>query len=90
MFFQEKELADVIGLKCGHRCRADPIEATTYSLQAEGQKLEKFRANAEAELTVDVEEQGSERKKAYDMEVSLNFCRDDVARVRILILPLLH
>ena len=39
---------------------------------------------------MDVEEQGSERKKAYHMEVPLNFRRDRVARVRILILPLLY
>ena len=53
----------MISLKCGHRCRADPVEATTYSLQAEGEELRKFRADAAAELTVEVEDQDKEKKK---------------------------
>ena len=69
----------MISLKCGHRCRADPVEATTYSLQAEGEELKKFRTDAAAELTVEVEE----KKKTYDMEVSLNVLREDVARVSL-------
>ena len=71
----------MISLKCGHRCRADPVEATTYSLQAEGEELKKFRAEAAAELTVKVEEQDIEMEKTYDMEVPLNVPREDVARV---------
>ena len=78
--FQEKELSDVISLKCGHRCRADPVEATIYCLEAEGEDLKKFRADAAAELTVEVEEQD---KKTYDMEVTLNVLREDVVRVRL-------
>ena len=86
MFFQEKELSEVISLKYGHRCRADPVEATTYSLQAQGEELKKFRADAAAELTVEVEE----KEKKYDMEVPLNFLRDDVAAVRTLIISILQ
>ena len=73
-------------MRCGHRCRADPIEATTYSLEAEGEVREKFRANAAAELTVDVEEspeEGNEQKK-YNMKVPVNISRDNVAEVRTL------
>ena len=73
-------MSDVLTLKCGHRCRADPVEATTYSLEAKGEELMKFRSNAAAELTV--EEQDKEQKKTYDMEVVINVPRDDVARVR--------
>ena len=87
--FQEKELSEVISLKCGHRCRADPVEATTYSLQAEGGELRKFRADAAAQLTIEVEEEAKEKKKKYDMEVPVNFLRDDVAAVRTLIISIL-
>ena len=78
---QEKELSEVISLECGHRCRADPVEATTYSLQAEGEELQKFRANAAAELTVEVEEQDIEKEETYDMEVPLNVLQEGVAVV---------
>ena len=75
----------MLSLKCGHRCRADPVEATTYSLQAEGKELKKFRADATAELTVDIEEQDKEKKKTYDMEIPLNVSRDDAVRLEILL-----
>ena len=78
---QEKELSEVISLKCGHRCRADPVEATAYSLQAKGEELKKFKAEAAAELTVEVEEQDIEKEKTYDMEVPLNVLQEGVARV---------
>ena len=78
---QEKELSEVISLKCGHRCRADPVEATTYSLQAEGEELKKFRANAAAELTVEVEEKDMEKEKTYGMDVPVNVLKEGVAGV---------
>ena len=78
---QEKELSEVISLKCGHRCRADPVEATTYSLQAEREELKKFRANAAAQLTVEVEEKDIGKEKTYDMEVPLNVLQEGVAGV---------
>ena len=71
----------MINLECGHRCRADPVEAITYSLQADGEELKKFKANAAAELTIDVEEQDIEKEKRYDMEVPLNVLREDIAGV---------
>ena len=79
--FQKKELSEVINLRCGHRCRADPVEATTYSLQAEGEELKKFRADAAAELTIGIVEHDIEKEKTYDMEVPLNVLPEGVAGV---------
>ena len=73
----------MISLKCGHRCRADPIEATTYSLQAQGEELKEFRTDAAAELTAEVEQQDIEMEKTYDLEVPLNVLREDVAEVSL-------
>ena len=54
----------------------NPFKATTYSLQAEREELRKFRTDAAAELTVEVEQE-----KKYDMEIPLNVLRENVAGV---------
>ena len=56
----------VINLEYGHRCRADPVEAAIYSLEAKGEELEMFRANASAELTVELEEVAEEEQKTEE------------------------
>ena len=78
-FFQKKDLSEVINLECGHRCRADPIEATTYSLKAEGKGLKKFKAEAAAKLKVKVEKQDKVKKETYHMQVPLNLSPEYVA-----------
>ena len=39
-----------------HRCRAEPFEATVYSLEATDKTLEIFKTNFEAELTIEADE----------------------------------
>ena len=82
--FQEKELLDVINLEYGHRCRAEPVEAAIYSLEAKGENLEKFRAIATAEVTVELEENTEQQEKKYEyssMELPVDFSKEDVAKV---------
>ena len=62
-YFKEKKLVDVIGSGNIHRCRTKPYEATIYSLEAEGEINEKFRATNKTELTLTVEETSEERGK---------------------------
>ena len=84
-FTQEKDLLAVIGRGNVHRCSGDPIEAGSYSLQAEGVKIEKFRANGKAELTAEVEEtpERDEDKKTELVAVDLpvDFSKQDLDRV---------
>ena len=72
----------MINLKCGHRCRADPVEAATYLLEAEGKDLKTFRSYVTADLKVEVEEQDEKKTKTYDMEVPVNISREHGATVR--------
>ena len=81
--FQEKEFLDVINLEYGHRCRADPVEAAIYSLQAKGEYLDKFKANASAELTVELEETVDEAQKIKysSVELPLDFTKEYLEKV---------
>ena len=76
----------VINLEYGHRCRAEPVEAAVYSLEATGVYIHKFRANASAELTVELEEtadEEQEKKLEYSsMELPLDFTREYLEKVR--------
>ena len=85
LFLQEKELLDVIGLDCCHKCREEPFEAAVYSLEAEGQVLEKFRADSKAELTVEVEDsskdQQEKKQEHSSLELPDDFSKEDVTRV---------
>ena len=75
----------MINLEYGHRCRADPVEAAIYSLQAKGIELEKFWANASAELTVEVEEtaeeQNQKKQERSFVELPLDFAKEYLAKV---------
>ena len=69
-----------------HRCSGDPIEAGSYSLQAEGEMIEKFRANGKAELKVDVEKESSEDQQITKpehsvVELPVDFSKHDLAKV---------
>ena len=69
-----------------HRCSGDPIEAGSYCLQAEGPMIERFRANAKAELNVDIEEESSEDQQMTKPEhsvvhLAVNFSKHDLAKV---------
>ena len=79
IFFQEKALLDVLELDNCHKCRGPPFEAAIYNLEAEGEVLEKFRADVKAELTVEVEEQ-EETERSF-MALTVDFTKEDVARV---------
>ena len=88
---QEKNLLDVIGPGNVHRCSGDPIEAGSYSLQAEGEMIEKFRANGKAELNIDVEEPSGKiwkkKKKKNEcsvVELPVDFSKHDLAKVSCL------
>ena len=74
----------MINLEYGHRCRADPVEAAVYSLEATGMELERFRANATAEVTVDLENTEKQEKKQEHscQEIPVDFSREDVAKVK--------
>ena len=75
----------MVSLKECHRCRAEPFEATIYSLEAAGKALEIFKANFQAELTIEVEESAAEEsqetKRASYLELPLNFSREDAVKV---------
>ena len=58
-----------------HRCRIQPCQAAIYTLQAEGEKLETFKAVSKIELTLETENSS--------LEIPVNFTRDDVAQVKI-------
>ena len=78
---------DLINLEYGHKCRTAPVEAAIYSLQAKGEELEKFRAFAVAEVTVDLEESTEKQEKTQEsssLELPVDFTRDDVAQVTFL------
>ena len=82
IFLQEKDLLDVVELDICHRCRQAPFEATIYCLRAigtEGEVLEKFRANVNAELTVELEER--DKTEHSSLALPLEFTKEDVARV---------
>ena len=85
IFLQERELLDVINVEYGHRCRAEPIEAAIYSLDAKGDGFEKFRAIATAHLTVEIDETSAkqqEKKKDYfSLELPVNFSKEKVVKV---------
>ena len=86
-YFQEKQCLKVINLEYGHRCRADPVEAAIYSLEAAGEYLHKFKANASAELTVELEGKKQRRKQQERkqersaVELPIDFTRDHYALV---------
>ena len=68
-----------------HRCDRDPIEAGSYCLQAEGEMIEKFRADGRAELTVDVAEDSEQEEKTKmhrAVDVRVDFPREEPERVR--------
>ena len=79
IFLQEKDLLDVIDLDYCHKCRGPPFEAAIYSLKMEGEVLEKFRADVNAELTVELEEQ--DKTEHSSLALPLEFTKEDVARV---------
>ena len=62
-----------------HRCSGDPIEAGSYCLQAEGAKIDKFRANGKAELTAEVGETPEQELIAVDLPV--DFSKQDLDKV---------
>ena len=76
---QKKSLLDVIELDSCHQCREPPFEAAVYSLEAEGEILEKFRADVKAELTVELEEQ--EETERSSLALPVDFTKEDVTRV---------
>ena len=86
MIFQENDFLKVINLEYGHRCRSEPVEAAIHSLQAKGVELEKFWANASAELTGELEETtGKEQEKKLEysfMEFPVDFTKDSLEKVR--------
>ena len=75
----------MINLEYKHRCRHEPIEAAIYSLRANVEELEMFRANASVDLTVDVEEstdeQGERKQERSCLELPVDFSKDDVTKV---------
>ena len=75
---------DFVNLEYGHRCRADPVEAAVYSLQATGEEVDRFRANATAEVTVDLESKDQEEKKQEhsSLELPVDFIKEEVAKVK--------
>ena len=68
-----------------HRCRAEPFEATIYSLEATDKALELFKGNFQAALTIEVEETSTQQsqEKQERMELPLNFSRTDAFKVRL-------
>ena len=71
----------MINLEYGHRCRADPVEAAVYSLEAKGEDLKWFRSIATTEVTVDLEQNEDQRQEHSFQEFPVDFSREDVAKV---------
>ena len=63
--FQEVALLDVINLEYSHRCRADPVEAALYNLEAKREGIERFRAVATVDLTFDLDESTDQQEKNF-------------------------
>ena len=73
----------MVNLEYGHRCRADPVEAAVYSLEATGKELERFRANATVKVTVDLETTDQEKKQQRSsLQIPVDFSEEDLAKVR--------
>ena len=75
----------MIGPENTHKCREPPFEAAVYSLQAEGEKLERFWANSWAELTVEIDKTSKRQKQKQErssLELPVDFSQEDVAKVR--------
>ena len=72
-------MLDVIDLDYCHKCRDPPFEAAIYSLEAEGEELEKFRADANAQLTIELEEQG--KMECSTVALPVDFSKEDLAKV---------
>ena len=78
-----------------HRCRAEPFEATIYSLVTTGTALDTFRANFQAGLTIELEDTASTSKEKPEkakteqssLELPLDFSRDDLKNVNLDSLP---
>ena len=87
VFRQKKELLDVVRLDNCHRCRAEPFEATIYSLEATDRELEIFKANFEAELTIEPDEtaaqQSQVKPETSSLELRLNFSREVAVKVEM-------
>ena len=79
----------MIGRENTHKCREPPFEAAIYSLTTEGEKRDKFRANSNAELTVEVEssEQQENKQERSSLELPIDFSQDDVAKVKSKLYP---
>ena len=79
----------MIGLDCCHKCREEPFEAAVYSLEAEGEVLDKFRANTKSELTVEVadssKDQQEKKREHSSLELPVDFSKEDVTRVNTLV-----
>ena len=70
---------DVLELDYCHKCRGPPFEAAIYSLEAEGEVLEKFRGDVNAELTVELE--GQDETERSSLALPVDFTKEDVTRV---------
>ena len=69
-----------MGPRNTHTCREPPMEATIYSLSAEGGKLDQFSATSKAELTLEGEDSFRQKKNAhYSLELPVQFSRTDVS-----------
>ena len=68
-----------------HKCRGPPFEAAIYSLEAEGEVLEKFRADVNTVLTVEIEESSNDQQETVKehsyLALPVDFSKEDVARV---------
>ena len=74
----------MINLEYGHRCRADPVEAAIYSLQAKGKEFERFRANVTAEVTVELESTDVEKKQQRSsLELPVDFSKEDLMKAKM-------
>ena len=85
LLLKERQLEDVLVSENIHRCRIHPFEATIYVLNNEDDRLDVFRANAKAELILQVEDssprQTKKRKEYSSFEIQLNFSEESVSRV---------
>ena len=77
---------DVIELDYCHKCREPPFEAAIYSLEAEGEVMQKFRADVNAELRVVLEE--NQKMERTTVALPVDFSREDITRVSLVSLLL--
>ena len=75
----------MIGPENTHTCREPPFEAAIYNLKTEGEIREKFKANSEMEMTIELEGTAGQQEKKQErsyLELPVDFSKEDVVKLQ--------